>query len=181
VALDGWTLDGTLHLATLNQDVTLPDAATFSAGANLTTRTLTGDLAVPDFDTPITFLGLLPLTARVGLEPAGTTGTVDLGTDGSLTVTGTARADIVVKQLSLLGIPMTGAACRTSTPVEFPLAFDGPVGALGAGALRFEGTATIPAMTGCENDFIGAFVGLFMTAPGNTFRFTVSPPPPVPA
>lgn len=181
VALDAWGLGGTMRLATLAQDVTLPDGATFSATTNLTTEVLAGDLSVPDFDTPITFLGFLPLTARVGLEPAGTTGTVALGTDGSLTVEGTATATIVVKQVSFLGLPLTGAACRTTTPVEFPLSFHGPVSALGTGDLTFEGTATIPPLTGCEGDFIGAFVGPLMSGPGNTFAFTVAPPAPTEA
>lgn len=179
VTLDEWVLDGTLHLATLAQDVTLPEGSTFSAEANLTTEELTGDLAVPDFDSPINFLGFLPLTARVALEPAGTTGSVALGTDGRLSIEGTARATIVVEQLSLLGIPMTAAPCRTATPVEFGLSFDGPVSALGSGRLTFDGAATIPAITGCEQDFIGAFVGIFLPGAGNEFTFTVSPPDPV--
>ena len=86
----------------------LPPAGSFSSKANLTTRQLTGDLSVPDFDTPITFLGILPLTATVGLLPAGTTGTVELGSDGQLHVPGMARAKIVIKQLSFLGIPRHG-------------------------------------------------------------------------
>jgi predicted esterase len=181
VTLDRWALGGTVHLATLNQDITLPPAGTFSAVSNLTTQRLTGDLAVPDFDSPINFLGFLPLTAKVGLEPAGTTGTVALDTSGQLRIRGTAKATIVVRQLSLLGIPVTAAPCRTTTPVEFSLSFDGPVSALGTGSLKFTGTSTIPTLTGCENDFIGAWVGLFMTAPNNTFTYTVTPPAPVPA
>lgn len=181
VKLDRWALGGKLHLATLNQDVTMPPAGTFTATSNLTTQALSGDLAIPDFDTPINFLGLLPLTSKVGIEPAGTTGTVALDTNGQLKIRGTAKATVVVRQLSLWGIPVTAAQCRTTTPVDFPLSFDGPVSALGTGTLTFNGAATIPAMTGCENDFIGAFVGPFMTAPNNTFTFTVSPPAPVPA
>jgi pimeloyl-ACP methyl ester carboxylesterase len=179
VALDGWGLGGKVHLATLDQDVTLPSGSTFSADANLTTQALIGDLDVPDFDSPINLFGILPLTARIGLEPAGTTGTVALDTSGQLKVHGTAKATIVVRQLSLLGIPVTAAACRTSTPVEFALSFDGPVNALGSTGLTFGGTFTMPTITGCEGDFIGAFVGLFMTAPNNTFTFTVTPPAPV--
>jgi hypothetical protein len=181
VALDDWVLDGEVHLLTLNQDVVLPDGSTFSADANLTEATLTGDLAVPDFDAPINLLGFLPLTARIALEPAGTTGTVGLDTEGTLDIGGTARASIVVEQLSMFGIPVTAAQCRTSTPVDFALSFDGPVSALGSGGLAFTGTTTIPTVVGCENDFIGAFVGLFMTAPGNAYEFTVRPPGPVPA
>ncbi len=181
VSLDEWALDGTLHLATLAQDVTLPEASTFTALTNLSTEELTGDLAVPDFDSPITFLGFLPLSARVSLEPAGTTGSVSLGTDGRLDIQGTARASIVVESLSFLGIPLTLTPCRTTTPVEFDLSFEGPVSALGSGDLTFAGATTIPAITGCEGDFIGAFIGTFMSGPGNEFTFTVSAPEPVPA
>ena len=181
VALDEWALDGTLRLATLAQDVTLPDGSTFTAGANISTEELAGDLAVPEFDTPITFLGFLPLSARVSLEPGGTSGSVSLGTDGNLEIQGTARASIVIETLSFLGIPLTFTPCRTATPVEFDLSFQGPVSALGSGDLQFTGTTTIPAITGCEGDFIGAFVGIFMTGPNNQFTFTVSAPDPVPA
>lgn len=179
VELDRWSLDGTVHLATLNQDITLPEGATFSADANLTTEALTGDLSVPTFDSPINLFGFLPLTSKIALEPAGTTGTVGLDTNGQLEIGGLAKATIVVKQLSLFGIPVTAAECRTSTPVEFPLAFDGGLGALGSGKLTFTGAATIPTVVGCEQDFIGSFVGLFLTAPNNTFSFTVTPPAPV--
>lgn len=181
VTLDRWALAGNLHLATLNQDVNLPAGGTFTAAADLTTRTLTGDLSLPVWDTPINFLGLLPLTAKIELQPAGTTGSVELLTDGNLKIRGTAKGTIVVKQLSLLGIPVTAAECKTSTPVSFPLSFDGPVSSLGTGKLSFGGTTTIPALTGCENDFIGAFVGPFLAGPNNGFSFTVSPPAPVTA
>jgi hypothetical protein len=181
VQLDAWGLAGKMHLATLNQDVILPTASTFTADSNLTTQALTGDLAVPTFDAPINLLGLLPLTSRITLEPAGTTGTVSLDTGGQLTIQGTAKATIVVEQLSLFGLPVTAAECRTTTPVEFPLTFDGGVAALGSGKLTFTGAATIPTVVGCEQDFIGAFVGLFLTAPNNTYTFTVTPPAPVAA
>jgi len=75
VTLDKWNLGGELNLTTLASKVILPAGGSFSAKANLTTRQLTGDLNVPDFDTPVNFLGILPLTAKVGLLPAGTTGT----------------------------------------------------------------------------------------------------------
>lgn len=76
---------------------------------------------------------------------------------------------------------MTAAERKTSTPVDFPLSFDGPVSALGTGRLAFAGTTTIPSLTGRENDFIGAFVGPFLPAPNNIFTSTVSPPAPVTA
>jgi hypothetical protein len=80
------------HQGDLHQDVTLPAGAAFSAQSNQTTKTLTGDLAVPVWDAPINVLGLLPLTAEIELQPSGTTGTVELLTDGNLEIRGTARA-----------------------------------------------------------------------------------------
>lgn len=179
VTLDEWKLSGLVHLATLNADVTLPAASTFSAETNLTTETLDGDLAVPDFDTPINVFGILPLTARIRLEPAGSTAAVALDTDGQLHIDGTARATTMVVTLSLFGIPVMTTPCRTQTPVEYALAFDGPVSALGTGSLTFAGTNSIPAIVGCESDFIGAFVGPLMSGPNNTYSFTVAPPDPV--
>jgi secretory lipase len=179
MALDEWKLAGRVHLATLDADVNLPAASTFTAETNLTAETLDGDLAVPELDSPINLFGILPLTARVALEPAGTTGSVSLDTDGQLHIDGTAQATIVVRSLSLFGVPIMATPCRTQTPVEFPLTFDGPVSALGGGTLSFAGTATIPTMVGCESDFIGAFVGPLMTGPDNTYTYTVAPPDPV--
>ena len=181
VTLDKWNLGGELNLTTLASKVILPAGGSFNAKANLTTRQLTGDLSVPDFDTPVNFLGILPLTAKVGLLPAGTTGTVELDANGQLHIAGTARAKIVIKQLSFLGIPLTTAQCTTNDAVAFPLSYDGPVSALGSTGLRFTGTATIGAASGCENDFIGSIGQLLLPGLNNAFTYIVTPPAPVPA
>ena len=105
--------------ATLNQDVTLPAGGTFSARANLTTKTLTGDLSVPVWDTPINVLGLLPLTPRSSCSPRarrhGRAAHRRQPQDP-----GTAKGTIVVKQLSLFGIPVTAGRVQDVDAVSIP-------------------------------------------------------------
>ena len=174
VTLDQWTLDASLALATLEQTVELPPTSTFSADTDMTAGTLNGNLDVPDFSTKLNIV--LPLDVKLSVVPsAPTTGTASLDNTGQLGVHGTAFADITVKSagFGLLQIPF---GCKTETPVAFPVDFDGPVSALGSGALTFAGSTTFPRMQGC-----GLFNSLFtslMSGPGQQYSFNVAPPPP---
>lgn len=171
VALNSWPLNATVGLKTLGQTIALPATSTFTAITDITAKTLTGDLSVPEFKTTINLLGI---KTQVGLKitPVGkATGTAALGNDGTLTVKGVAKADITVT--SVLGIPF--GPCKTVTPVEFPLSYTGPISGLGAG-LNFSGTTTFPQLKGC---FISAILSTIMSGPGQAYSFTVAPPAPV--
>ena len=171
VTLDKWPLTASVNLKTLAQTVTLPAASSFTADADITDKTLKGQLAVPDFETTITLFGI---PAKVGLRitPAGdTTGTAELDTEGQLSINGTAKAFISVT--SLLGINL--GECKTTAPVEFPLNFKGPVSALGSGGLKFSGTTTFPTLSGC---FFSAVLSTLMSGSGQGYSFQVAPPAP---
>ncbi len=172
VSLNQWPLAATVHLKLLNSDVILPAASSFSAQANVTAKTLNGNLSVPSFNQKVNLIGL-KLPVGLQITPAGpVTGSVSLDDEGILHIKGKAPVDIVIT--SLVYIPF--GACKTVTPVEFPLVFDGPISSLGNGKLTFSDTVTFPKITGCG---ISGTLSAFFAGAGQKFTFTVSPPAPV--
>ncbi len=176
VSLNGWTLGGSVTIKNLGQTVPLPAGGTMTATTNLTSQTLGGNLAIPPFAASIAVLGI-PTTVDLSIQQASPiAGTVSLDNGGQLHIHGTASANITLTSAGE-GSLQIGFGCQTSAPVQFPLNFDGPVSALGSGALSFSGTTTIPQLTGCSI-WSGLFSAL-MSGPGQTFTFTVKPPAPV--
>jgi len=172
VSLKEWPLTASVGLKTLAQTVNLPTTSTFSADTDITAQRLTGALSIPDFKQSLKILGI---GSQVGLKitPVGqATGTASLDNAGQLHVHGKAYADITVTSVS--GLPI--GSCKTVTPVEFPINFDGPVSSLGNGKLTFTGTTTFPQIKGC---IISGILSALMSGPGQTYSFTVAPPAPV--
>ncbi len=171
VSLTKWPLTASVGLKTLKQTVNLPATSTFTADANITAKTLKGNLVVPEFKQSINIIGL-PVPVGLRITPVGeTTGTTSLDNDGILHVHGKAYVNITVT--SLLGIPF--GECKTVTPVEFPLNFDGPVSSLGNGGLTFTGTTTFPQIKGC---FVSGILTALMSGTGQSYSFNVAPPAP---
>lgn len=174
VSLDEWPLDARIDLATLGQPVQLPEASTFTADTDMTAGTLDGTLSVPNFATKLKIL--VNLDVNLSVVPVGrTTGSASLDNNGQLSVNGLAKTDITVRSAGFgwLQIPF---GCRTSSPVEFPVNFNGPISSLGNGGLSFEGETTFPRLTDC-----GLFNGLFttlMSGPGQQYSFNIAPPAP---
>ena len=175
VSLKGWPLSGSIGLKTLKQSVALPSGSTFTADTDMTANTLSGSMTIPTFTTNLKIAGL-PADVKLQVIPtAPTTGTASLDNSGQLHVHGNATVNIKVVSAgeSVLQIPF---GCQTSTPVNLPIHFDGPVSALGGGNLNFNGTTTFPPMKDC-----GVFNSLFtslMSGSGQTYAFTVRPPAP---
>ena len=172
VTLDKWTLKGDIGLKTLGQTVSLPAGSTFSANADITAKTLKGSLSIPDYKSTVKLLGI---NTTVGLRVTAngdTTGTTSVDNNGTLRITGQSPADITVT--SVWGIPF--GQCKTVSPVIFPLSFEGPVSALGSGALSFSGSTSFPQLKGC---FISAILSGLMSGSGQTFTLNVAPPAPV--
>ncbi len=171
VSLTKWPLTASVGLKTLGQQVILPSTSTFTADSNITKKTLKGALNIPAFSQTLNIIGLkLPVGIRV--TPVGdVTGSVELDNSGILHIKANAQTDITVT--SILGIPF--GECKTATPVNFPINFDGPIAALGGGNLTFTGTTSFPQIKGC---FISAILSAFMSGPGQTYSFNVAPPAP---
>jgi pimeloyl-ACP methyl ester carboxylesterase len=171
-SLKNWTLNGTIHLATLMQDVTLPDKSTFSAETNMTKNTITGTLSIPDFASTINVL--LPLSVAMTIESAAPmTGTASLDNNGILHINGHMLVNLYINSIDVL-VPLS---LKTKTPIDFPIVYDGPVSSLGDGSLTFTGTTTFPEMV--DNGFlINSVFTALMSGPGQKFTFTVTPPAP---
>ncbi|MGC4062300.1 MAG: lipase family protein [Aquabacterium sp.] len=172
VNMDKWKLGASVHLRTLMQDFPEPDASTFSAVANLTTKKITGQVAIPDFAYPVKIVGI-PFSTGMSIAPAADmTGSVELDNAGLLHVHGSVPMNLTIT--SLWGIPM--GKCAMTAPVVFPLDFDGPISSFGNGSLTFKGTTTFPQIKGC---IISAILSALVSGTGQQFTFTVSPPAPV--
>ena len=174
MSLDEWPLDAKLHLATLDQEVLLPEDSTFTADTDMTAGTLDGTLDVPRFTSKLKIL--VNLDVRLDVTPAGrTTGTASLDNNGQLAVNGLARTNIGIRSAGFgwLQLPF---GCATDGPVDFPVNFAGPVSSLGNGNLTFTGETTFPKITSCW-PFNGLFTTL-MSGPGQQYSFNVSPPEP---
>jgi len=175
VSLNSWGLNATIGLKTLAQNVVLPSTSTLTAKTDMTAQTLNGSLSVPTFQASLNIL--LPLGVDLSVTPTSPiTGTASIDNAGILHVHGNAWANVTVVSVGegSLQIPF---GCQTSSPVDFPINFDGPVSSLGNGNLTFTGTTTFPAMGGC-----GIWNGLFttlMSGAGQTYTFTATPPAPV--
>ena len=175
VSLDEWELDASIKLKRLRQTVNLPKDSTFSADTNMTSKTLSGDMKIPEFFTKL-WIGL-PLDIKLAVIPAeAVSGEASLDDEGMLHLHGKAYADIQVTSagISFFQIPF---GCRTRNPAEFSLDLDGPVSMLGSGDLKFEGTTEFEPMRHC-----GFFNGLFtalMSGTGQKYTFNVLPPNPV--
>jgi dienelactone hydrolase len=176
ISLDKWNLSGKVGLKTLGQTVNLPSGSTFSANANVSQGTLNGGVSVPPFYADLN-IAILPVTVKLSLTPAGpATGTVSVDNNGILHIHGSTQITIGIESLGEGTLVQIPTGCKTSSPVNFPLNYDGPVSDLGGGKVSFSGTTTFPSITNC-----GAVEGLLtglMSGPGQTYTYTVAPPGP---
>lgn len=164
-----YKVGGTLTVKKLNQSITLPPGSTFNGSANLTTTQLSGDVFIPEFTSTIKVLGI-PTQVTTKLEqvqPVQGTVTVDSDFTVHLRSTTTALLRIKKLRLGLLSVPTT---CRTVEPILLTLNYDGPL----SFPLAFDGTTTIPRLTGCG--LLGPTLGTLLSGPGNTYHVTLAPP-----
>ncbi|MDO9236770.1 MAG: lipase family protein [Aquabacterium sp.] len=175
VSLKSWPLTARVGLKTLNQTINLPASSTFTADADVSAKRLTGSLNVPEFTAKVKILGITTDIKLVITQVGPIEGTAELDENGLLHVHGHAYANMRIKSVGILGINLP-FGCKTSTPIDFPVNFDGPLSAMGDGNLGFSGTTTFPKITGC-----GLFSPIFsvlMSGPGQTYSFVAAPPAP---
>ncbi len=173
IPFTGWTVKGDLTVAKLNQKVTLPPGSRFDGVLETTTQQLTGHVAVPQFTTRFTVLGV-PADATLELVEAGpSTAKVVLG--GTTTIDGQSAFVIHIRKLKspLLPLNLVGGNCRTSAPVVLPLHYSGPPDF--AKGFAFTGTTTIPSLTGCG--LATPLLNALMAGPNNPFSVAIAPPP----
>jgi hypothetical protein len=160
---------GSLTVKKLHQSITLPPGSTFNGQANITTQQLTGDVFIPEFTSTVRVLGI-PTQVTTKLEqvqPVQGTVTVDPDFQVHLRSTTTALLRIKKLRLGLLSVPTT---CRTAEPIVLTLNYDGPL----VYPLAFDGTTTIPRLTGCG--LLGPTLGTLLSGPGNPYHVTIAPP-----
>lgn len=176
VTLDKWPLTAYVDLKTLNQRVTMSPASTFSAQSDITAKKLDGALSLPEVKQKLKIIGI-PLDFELLITPVGKVeGSVALDNAGILNIDANAKVDILVRTMGALGLQLP-FNCKTSTPVNFPIKFTGPISALGSGGLNFKGETSFPSITGCS--LFSPIFSLFMSGSGQKYDFTVAPPAPV--
>jgi len=166
---DNYQVGGSLTVKKLQQSITLPSGSTFNGSANLTTRQLSGHVAIPEFTSTIRVLGV-PTHVTTKLEEAQPTqGTIVVDPDFTIHIRSTTSAILHIKKLrlGLLSVPTT---CRTADPIQLTLDYDGPL----AFPIAFAGTTTIPRLTGCG--LLGPTLGTLLSGPGNAYQITLAPP-----
>jgi hypothetical protein len=173
VQFTDWTVNGSLTVAKLKQNVVLPPGSEFNGTLDTTTQQLTGHVTVPRFTARFTVLGL-PADATIDLiEAAPSTATVALG--GTTTIDGQSSFYIYIRRLQspLLPLNLVSSSCRTSAPVVLPLHYSGPPDF--AKGFAFTGTTTIPSLTGCG--LSTTLLTALMSGPNNPFSVAIAPPP----
>jgi hypothetical protein len=164
-----YKVGGSLTVKKLNQKITLPSGSTFNGSANLTTQQLSGHVSIPEFTSTIRVLGI-PTQVTTKLDEAQPLqGTIKLDPNFAIHVRSTTSAILRIKKLrlGLLGVPTT---CRTAEPIQLTLNYDGPL----AYPLTFNGTTTIPPLTGCG--LLGPTLGTLLSGPGNAYQVTLDSP-----
>jgi hypothetical protein len=160
---------GSLTVKKLNQSITLPPGSTFNGQANITQQKLTGDVFIPEFTSTVRVLGI-PTQVTTKLEQVQPVqGTVTVDPDFTVHLRSTTTAVLRIKRLrlGLLSVPTT---CRTAEPLVLTLNYDGPL----VYPLAFDGTTTIPRLTGCG--LLGPTLGTLLSGPGNPYHVTIAPP-----
>jgi hypothetical protein len=164
-----YKVGGSLTVKKLNQSITLPNGSTFNGSANLTTQQLSGHVFIPEFTSTIRVLGI-PTQVTTKLEeaqPVQGTITVDPNFTIHIRSTTSAILRITKLRLGLLSVPTT---CRTASPIVLTMNYDGPL----SYPLNFNGTTTIPPLTGCG--LLGPTLGTVLSGPGNAYHVTLGPP-----
>lgn len=164
-----YKVGGSLTVKKLSQSITLPGGSTFNGSANLTTQQLSGHVFIPEFTSTVRVLGI-PTQVTTKLDEAQPVqGTIAVEPNFNIHVRSTTSAILRIRKLrlGLLTVPTT---CRTARPVQLTLNYDGPL----SFPLSFDGTTTIPPLTGCG--LLGPTLGTLLSGPGNPYHVTLGPP-----
>jgi hypothetical protein len=169
VPFTNYQVGGSLTVKKLNQSINLPAGSTFNGSANLTQGTLSGHVSIPEFTSTIRVLGIPTQVTTQLTEAQPVQGTVKLDPDFTTHIRSTTSAILHIRKLrlGLLSVPTT---CRTAEPIVLTMNYDGPF----AFPIAFDGTTTIPPLTGCG--LLGPTLGTLLSGPGNAYHITLAPP-----
>jgi hypothetical protein len=176
VKFNNWHLEGSLTVKKLGETIKLPEGCTFNGEAEVPGK-LEGNTFCPKFTATLKIFGLVPTTLLLNFTEAGpVTGTITPGKEGKLLFKATAKDNIEILAVTLLGLTIP-TSCKTVAPVVFPLETEAPASSLLTGA-TFSGETTLPAVK-CGGGFLGFCFGVVFTklfsGPENPFTLTIHP------
>ena len=157
-----YQVGGSLTIKKLNQSITLPAGSTFTGSANVTQGELSGHVVEPRVhvdDPGARYSDTGRDEARRG-EPVQ--GTLRLDPDFATHIRSTTAAILRIKRLRI----GSASACRPPagrrSQLVLTLNYDGAF----AFPINFNGTTTIPPLTGCE--LLGPTLGVLLSGPGTS-------------
>jgi len=169
-------VSGSVTSAKLGLPINIPNGTTLDATTNLSTGTLTANLAIPPIRQTMSLLGI-PVTIAAKLTPTGPiNGTADFSSSGVLSFNATGKANLTVQSFSI-GLITLPVNCTTGSPISMPLNASSSANALSVGALTTSATVTVPNFKGC---LLAPVMNLLLAGPGNQLSLSASPPPPTP-
>jgi hypothetical protein len=177
VTFHEWTLTGSITPKKIGEKISLPEGCKFN-GKAFVPGALEANTSCPAFSATVKILGVLPST--IGLtftETEPVKGTITPAAGGDLTLKATAKDNIGITSVTLLGLKIP-TSCTTAKPVVFPLESTGPASELATGT-TVSGETTLPNLN-CKGGLLGSALGpvlsLLFSGPNNPFTFTIKPP-----
>ncbi len=175
-----WNFKGSLTVKKLGQAIALPPGSTFK-GQGCIPGTLEGHTTVPAFTALVKLFGILPASLKLTFtesEPLKTAVTIDPNHAGNLLFRGTAKDNISIGAIGLLGLNIP-VSCQTSRPVEFQLESPSIAATrFAAGGVTFTGQTALPPIS-CSGGLLGSLAGPviseLLSGPNNPFSLTIEP------
>jgi hypothetical protein len=158
-----------------NQKIVLPEGCTFIGEAEIPGE-FEANTACPPFNATFKILGL-PATIGLELIEAGPVkGTITPQASGKLLIEGTAKDNIKINSLGLLGLNLP-VNCISAEPVVFPLKSEATAGELLTVGTSTTGFTTLPAVKcqGLLGGVVGSLLTLLMSGPGNEYNLGIKP------
>lgn len=177
-----WTVTGGIFDKKLNQPINLPAGSEFNGSAvvelNTLTGTVDGTVTAPPFKTTLKILGQSAETGVTFTEVGEAEGSVaPSSTPGLETLTVPAAANIGFTSLKILGLSIP-TACKTSSPVSFPLIDNLTLVELVSTGAKFAGTAALPRIScsGLLGFLESSLLTQLLSGPNNPYSLAFAPP-----
>ncbi len=175
VSFKNWVLKGSVTDKKVNEAIKLPNGCTFNGEAEVPGK-LEGNTSCPGFKASLKVNGSSSTLGLNLTESEAVKGTISSGKEGKLLFKATAKDNLSITSLSILGLTLP-TSCKTTSPISFPLEAEAPATALVNGQ-TFTGETTLPTVT-CSGGFLGAGFGPIITSDfsgsGNKFSLTIEP------
>ena len=170
-------LTGSVTVHKLGQAINLPVGCTFRSTSVSVPGSFEANTRCPAFTASLKILGLLRTSLGLNIVESGpVTGAITPLENGKLQIKGTAKDNIEITSVGLLGLTIP-TACKTAEPVVFGLdSANTPAELITTGATS-SGETTLPAVQcgGPLGGVVGTLFTALMSGPHNPYTLTIAP------